>query len=515
MTKKISFKLDFDHNVDDYLKEKYPGETYRIRSKSLDARGAPRGKRPCFHYVIELGTEESTIGPLAQEIDTRLPNGKEKPLIIGAGPAGLFSALRLLERGIPSIIVERGSEANKRMLSIAKFWRYGELDEDDNVCFGEGGAGLFSDGKLITRVKSPHIDYIMNRLVAFGADPEIAYLANPHLGSNKIRGIISRLSNYLLKNGCQIYYNTSIEKFLFSEKNEFLGFVSRTGQTFYSQTCILAAGHSAHNIYYELHRHKVKMSLKDFSVGLRVEHPRTVIDKIQYGKYCDNPALETARYRLSYHNQDTDRGTYSFCMCPGGHVLSSGTERDGLVVNGMSNSGRNSPWSNSALVVSTKAGPDFSQDDLFAGLKFQRQIEKAFYNYSALKASGRELPSLEIRDFLKGKVSSNPLPKSSTPSKTHPAPLYDLLPQYVVEHLRQGLEIFNQQMPGFIDRGGLLLGPETRTSAPLRIDREEDLQSSSHPGLYPCGEGAGYAGGITSAACDGVRVAEALKTQFL
>ncbi|OFZ17180.1 MAG: hypothetical protein A2X86_01645 [Bdellovibrionales bacterium GWA2_49_15] len=508
--------LNFDESLDNHLKAHFPwvGD-YRLLSRSLDARGANKGKIPRYHYQLEaLGKGEQFEQPkttYAQLTPLTLP-----PLIVGAGPAGLFCALRLLEHGVPSIILERGSIAPERMRKIARYWRQGILDPDDNVCFGEGGAGLFSDGKLLTRVKSPHISYVMQRLADFGAPPEITFVADPHLGSNKIRAIIGRLTQFLQEKGVQIFYNARVEELCFDKNGRVSGLeyseLKKNGQRrqLQSEHVILAFGHSATDFYRHLHKIQIPMSAKDFAVGVRMEHPRRLIDQAQLGNFCLSPLLGSARYRLSFHSKSSNRGTYSFCMCPGGHVLSSGTEADGLVTNGMSNMARRAPWSNSALVVGVRAASDLVPENVLAGLNFQRSIEAKAFQFSKKFATGRELPAQKIVDFMRRKQSPV-LPQSSCPSGLVSASLDELLPAFVSQHLREALTHFEQQIPGILGPEGLLLAPETRTSSPLRVLRDEmTLASPGQPGLYPCGEGAGYAGGITSAAVDGVKVALAL-----
>jgi uncharacterized FAD-dependent dehydrogenase len=507
MPKKYQFQLPFDVDLDEHLKKVYPEiREYRTISKSLDARGAPRGKKPVFLYILDALVSRNDQFPEPEKL-TRFSPLKQKPIIIGAGPGGLFCAVRLAEHGVPSIILERGDEANKRMLHIAKFWRYGELDPETNVCYGEGGAGLFSDGKLITRIKSDLVPYVMEKFVMFGAPAETAYVSNPHLGSNKIRGIITHISNWLREQGTELRYNTRVDKLLI-EGSKVVGVELSNGEKLFSDHVILATGHSAQDLYQHLADSQIAMKAKDFAVGVRVEHPRRYIDSLQHGKFCEAPEMGSARYRLSWHDKWTDHGVYSFCMCPGGYVLSSGTEKDGIVVNGMSNYARNSPWSNAALVVSVKAEKDLADQDLMAGLRFQHEIEQKAFALSKKHATGRELPAMTIKEFMTGKLTDKPLPKTSSPSGIFKADVRQIFPSFIVEHLRKGLEEFNKDLPGFIYEDGLLIAPETRTSAPLTILRDrETLISLSHQGLYPCGEGAGYAGGITSAAVDGVKCA--------
>ena len=507
MPKKYQFQLPFDVDLDKHVKKTFPEiREYRTISKSLDARGAPRGKKPIFHYILDALVTPDDRFPLLETFPQLKPL-KNPPIIIGAGPGGLFCAVRLAEYGIPSIVIERGGEASKRMLHIAKFWRYGELDPETNVCFGEGGAGLFSDGKLITRIKSDLVPYVMEKFVDFGAPPETAYVSNPHLGSNKIRTIITKISDWLRSRNCDIRYNTKVTEII-TEGDKTIGVKLSTDETLYSDHIVLATGHSAQDLYHHLEKIKVAMKPKDFAIGVRVEHPRRYIDALQHGTFCEAPEMGSARYRLSWHDKWTDRGVYSFCMCPGGYVLSSGTEKDGIVVNGMSNYARNSPWSNAALVVSVKADRDLEDASLMAGLRFQHSIEQKAYALSRKHATGRELPAMTIKEFMEGKLDTRPLPKTSSPSGIFKADIRQIFPDFINEHLKKGLQEFNRDLPGFIYENGLLIAPETRTSAPLTILRDKtSLISVSHKGLYPCGEGAGYAGGITSAAVDGVKCA--------
>lgn len=510
MTKKVQFTLDFNEDVDLYLEKNFPDiSDYRILNQALDARGANRGKVPRYTYNVEILLPGEHF---VAETETfpNVGNFSERPIIIGAGPAGLFCALRLADYGVASTVIERGDRAHARMLHIAKFWRYGEFDTENNVCYGEGGAGLFSDGKLITRIKSPFVQYVMNRFVDFGAPKETAYISNPHLGSNKIRGLINQMTDYLRSKGSEVKYNTRVDK-LICENDKVVGVELNNGEKLYSKYVVLATGHSAKEMYQHLHELKVEMKQKDFAVGVRIEHPRELIDQIQYGKFAGID-LGAARYRLSYEDAQTKKGTYSFCMCPGGYVLSSGTEADGIVVNGMSNYARNSRWSNAALVVSVKAGLDFSSEDVLAGLDFQHQIEKKAFLASKLNASGKELPAQTLKEFMENKMNANLGDiKTSTPSGIVKTSLREILPSFVTKHLENALLKFDESLKGFVSDKALLIAPETRTSSAITILRDkETMESASHQGLFPCGEGAGHAGGITSAAVDGVKVAMSL-----
>jgi uncharacterized FAD-dependent dehydrogenase len=515
MAKEVRFKLPYDHDVDQFIQEKYlndsQGNTYQIMSRSLDARGANRGKKPCFHYQVVLDHDES------YEIEKfpQFPAFDSPPIIVGAGPAGLFAALRFQEFGIPTIILERGDNTHERMKKIGRYWRYGEFDADNNVCYGEGGAGLFSDGKLITRVKSPYVKYVMKKLVELGAPKEILYDSNPHVGSNKIRQLIKNISKYLIDNGHQIILKQRVTELLYSEDNKnVIGVKTLEGKEYRSEQVLLAVGHSARSMYQHLNKNQVQLKAKDFSIGVRIEHPREQIDRFQFGDYAADPRLGAARYRLSWHDRDNDRGCYSFCMCPGGYVLSSGTREDHLVVNGMSNYGCNSRWSNSAIVVSIKNGIDFNRDEtnIMEGIDFQAKVENDAFNLSKEKASGKEVPYQRMIDYLDGKSSPDQVtPKNSVPSGIFHYPLFDLLPEQVNTQLQKAFIEFDKNMPGYLSKDALLFAPETRTSSPVTIVRDpKSLQSASHNGLYPLGEGAGYAGGITSAAVDGIKAVMAI-----
>jgi len=285
MTKKIQFTLDFNEDVEDYLQSHHPDmQDYRILNQALDARGAQRGKVPRYTYNIEL------LGPgerfeAAVEEFPELGAFKNPPIIIGAGPGGLFCALRLADYGVPSIVIERGDRAHSRMLHISKFWRYGEFNTENNVCYGEGGAGLFSDGKLITRIKSSFVQYVMNRFVDFGAPKETAYISNPHLGSNKIRALINKMTEYLVSKGCVVRYNTRVDR-LIIEGSKVIGVELSNGEKLYSEAVVLATGHSASEMYHHLEELGVEMKQKDFAIGVRIEHPRELIDQIQYGNFA-------------------------------------------------------------------------------------------------------------------------------------------------------------------------------------------------------------------------------------
>ncbi len=503
--------------LDEDLQEKLTlmvGEVadHRVLKQSVDAR---RGRAPQFILSVEVAKKGEVLPPHRHIVTPLTPQNREfeKPIVIGTGPAGLFCALRLAERGLPCTILERGSAAEKRIMGINRFWRYGELNPDNNVCIGEGGAGLYSDGKLITRIKSPHIPYVLNRMVKYGAPGEIEYLANPHVGSDKIRRIIPRLRQHLLELGCEIHFNTAFSELLTSD-SQVRGVRTRCGREFFSSRVIVATGHSAEDVLQHFANVGVKMEGKSFAMGLRIEHPQALINSIQYREWADHPKLKAANYKLTHHDHQTGVGVYSFCMCPGGFVLSSGTEADGLVVNGMSNYHRNSPFANSAIVVTMDHDKLFGSN-LFGGLQMRRELEQRAYQAVKMAGGTKQLPTQRLTDFIEGRASRTLLATSS-PSGILPARLDQLLPQNLLTPLREGLLNFPRKMKGFLTEDAQLYGVESRTSCPVRVTRHEvTLQSLSHPGLYPAGEGAGYAGGITSAACDGVQIAERIFQEHL
>jgi len=501
-------KLKLDEDLAERLERLVPSYSgFNILKESIDAR-----RRHEIHRVLSVEVFAANEKFVREEflLEKINSSGKDKPLIIGAGPAGLFAAIRLVERGIPCILLERGSEAIKRLNAINRFWRYGELDPDDNVCFGEGGAGLYSDGKLMTRVKSEYIPYIMRRLVDFGAPPEIEYLANPHVGSDKIRRVIPKLREYLQKNGCEIYFNSKVTEIM-TEKNKVIG-VKCGEKVFRSHHIILAQGHSATDMFGHLADIGVKLEGKSFALGLRIEHPQSFVNQVQYRNLVDHPKLKSANYKLAYTDPDSGTGIYSFCMCPGGYILSSGTDADGIVCNGMSNYHRNSPFANAGIVVSIDFQKKF-KDKTFGGFEFQRDLERNFKD-SVTRAGGtKQLPAQKALDFMNGKKGE--IGKTSSPSGAIATRLDELLPKALVQSLREGLTQFESKMKGFLSPEAQLHGIESRTSSPIRIPRDPiSMESLSHHGLYPVGEGAGYAGGITSAAADGIKAAEAIVRQM-
>ncbi len=497
-------KVPLDEDLQERLEWLVPDHgAYRILRQSVDAR---QRHSPHFVYSVEVADKGETLRGEEFTLErVPVPAGRERPVVIGSGPAGLFAALRLVERGVPCVLLERGSDTVNRLRGVTKFWRSGELDRRNNVCYGEGGAGLYSDGKLITRIKSPHIPYVMNRLVQFGAPAEIQWLANPHVGSDRIRRIIPYLREFLRANGCEIRFDTQVTELLV-EKKQVAGVKTEHGEVVRAQEVILATGHSAEDMLVHLRDLGVMLEGKSFAMGLRIEHPQELINKIQYRSAAGHPKLGAANYRLADHDAYDNVGVYSFCMCPGGYVLSSGTEADGIVCNGMSNYHRNSPFANAAIVVSIDFSSHFG-NDVWGGMKMRRELETRAFQAVRGAGGSKELPAQLLRDFIGGRLGS--VSKGSSPSGAVPVRLDEILPKELGTRILKSLERFERNMKGFAADTAQFYGVESRTSCPVRVPRsEETLESVSHSGLYPAGEGAGYAGGITSAACDGVRIAD-------
>ncbi len=485
---------------------------FRIVRKGIDARRKARIK---LVYTVEFNCAEaeSFRAVHAGDADLRwveeLPprsfkrlDSRKQIMIAGMGPAGLFAALRLAEHGLTATVIERGKPVAERLRDVTTFWGKGLLNPDSNVQFGEGGAGTFSDGKLTTRVRDANIQYVLTKLVQFGAPAEILWLAKPHIGTDRLREVVTGIRRHLEHCGFTIFFQRQLTDIRTS--GERLGSVIVNNQDEYAcDALILAPGHSARDTYAMLLNRAVAMEQKPFAIGLRVEHPQEQINRIQYG-VPQHPHLPPADYALAYNNPATGRSAYSFCMCPGGVVVASSSEAGGVVTNGMSGYRRSTPFANSALVA-TVGRNDFPGAGPLAGVEFQRIWERC-----AFLAGGGDYraPAQNLLTFLAGKGGGRVF------STYHPgvreADLATVLPEYVTVTLREGVRSFEQKMRGFITAEATLVGVETRTSAPVRILRDNDFQSPSVRGLYPAGEGAGYAGGIMSAALDGIRVADAL-----
>lgn len=488
---------------------------WRVWRRSLDAR---KKDRIVFRYKIRVAVDDGAGSVLlARPGVSRFPEAPEfssartargkRVIVAGAGPAGLFCALRLLDAGAGVAILERGRSVNGRMRDIRRLETEGVLDPESNVLFGEGGAGAYSDGKLTTRTKRPEIAWFYRRLADFGVPARVLAEAKPHIGTDRLRLVLTRIREALRERGAEIRFGRRVRD-LRVENGRVVGVTTDSGEEFRAGAVVLAAGHSARDVYEMLRDRGVALAPKGFAVGVRVEHPAEIIRHIQYGRSPHRDVLPPAEYHLTWNDPETKRGIYSFCMCPGGRVINSASERDGLCVNGMSYSTRGLPRSNAALVVSVNPADFVSGSPAFpdplAGIAFQRGIERAAF---AAGGGGFHAPAQRATDFLADRESDS-LPETSFQPGVRPGRVRDFLPSWTVEALRRALPRFDRRMRGFVSSEAVLVGAETRTSSPVRIVRGEDFASVSHPGLYPAGEGAGYAGGIVSSAVDGIRVAD-------
>lgn len=450
--------------------------------------------------VLPRGAKvEPTHGPLSWAV-APTPR-RPRVVVVGSGPAGTFCALRLLDYGIEPVVLERGAPMSERVRSVAGLWKDGVLDPTANAQFGEGGAGTFSDGKLTTRIGHPAIRFVLETFVRFGAAPKVLYLAHPHVGTDVIRKCSVLIRKEAEQRGAQYRFRAQLADIKFQD-GAVAAAVLSSGEEIPCDALVLAPGHSARDTMEMLHRLGVAMRQKAFAMGVRVEHPQDLIDKSQYGPSQGHPSLAPADYKLVC-NFGPSRAAYSFCMCPGGEVIQCASEPGGVVVNGMSNAKRDSGFANSGLVAKVNTA-DFGSDHLLGGMYFQRRWEQA-----AFRAAGETYgaPAMSVQDFLRSKASGA-LPRTSFRPFAVPADLSTCLPDFVQEQLRGAIPDFDKKIHGFSSREALLLAIESRTSSPVQLLRNDNGESSSHPGLFPCGEGAGFAGGITSAAVDGIRVAE-------
>ena len=433
----------------------------------------------------------------------------ERPVVIGLGPAGLFAGLVLAQMGFKPIILERGKAVRERTVDTFGFWRRkSDLNPESNVQFGEGGAGTFSDGKLYSQIKDPkhYGRKVMDEFVAAGAPEEILYVSKPHIGTYKLVGVVEKMRNQIIALGGEVRFSTRVDDFVI-ENGAMKGLVLSTGETLPASQVVLAVGHSARDTFYKLYERGVYIEPKPFSVGFRIEHRQSMIDECRFGPSAGHPILGAADYKLVHHAKN-GRTVYSFCMCPGGTVVAATSEIGQVVTNGMSQYSRNERNANSAIVVGIDPEKDYPAHPL-AGIELQRQLEKAAF---VLGGSNYDAPAQRIGDFLAGKPSRalGEVEPSYTPG-VHLTDLSTVLPNFAIEAIREALPAFDKQIKGFAGADGLLTGVETRTSSPISIKRDPvHLDSVNIKGLYPCGEGAGYAGGILSAGIDGIRVAEAL-----
>ena len=482
-----------------------------VLKSSLDARA----RQPVFRLRAEVyGPNELFIPEAAMLSGFRAvePNAP-RVLVIGAGPAGYFAALELLERGFLPVVLDRGKDAQARRRDLRAIQQFGEVNPHSNYCFGEGGAGTYSDGKLYTRsAKRGSIRKALQLLVEHGAKSDILVEAHPHIGSNKLPGVVQNIRETILRYGGEVHFGQLVTDFLLKD-GRMVGVVTHstgeqaTQSEFFAKAVILATGHSARDIYRLLHQRNIRIEAKPFALGVRVEHPQPLIDGIQYRQNERDQHLPAASYSLVA--QVRGRGVFSFCMCPGGLVVPAATAPGEIVVNGMSMSRRDSPFANSGMVTAVEPEDlaPWAKHGVFAAMEFQSEVERRLF---AAGDGSQKGPALRLTDFINGKLSRD-LPDSSYIPGLYPAPLFELLPGFIYQRMRDGLAEFGKQMRGFHTAEASVVATESRTSSPVRIPR--DAATFMHPdvsGLFPCAEGAGYAGGILSAAMDGQNVAGAV-----
>ncbi len=532
-------KLPYQHSVADLEYKirkilKLSGNqkfTYEIVKKSIDARKKPE-LYLVYSVLVSCENENGIVKKaknnsvsIAKTKYYQLPASGEQeldnpPLIIGAGPAGLFAAFVLAEAGFCPILIERGKPVEERRLDVEKFWETGILDTSSNVQFGEGGAGTFSDGKLNTVVKDPanRNHFVLETFVRFGAPKHILYENKPHIGTDILCNVICNMRNYLIEKGVQVHFETCATDFVI-ENQEIKEVICNSGKSFPVSAVVLALGHSARDTFQTLYGLNIPMEAKNFAVGFRVEHPQEMINEALYGE--QNQAMPAAPYKVT-SNFPNGRGVYSFCMCPGGYVVNSSSQDEMLVVNGMSYSGRNSSTANSAIIISVdqkdftnpfffKDGAEYllQESDALSGMRFQQALERKAYQL----AKGK-IPQQLYGDFCENKCSTSYGEfASNTKGDAAFANLRGFFSEDMEESFIGGMEHFAHIIPDFNRKDAILSGIESRTSSPIRVLRDENYENAIK-GIYPCGEGAGYAGGITSAAMDGIRVAEAIIKKY-
>lgn len=472
----------------------------KILKRSIDARG----RKVLYRMQVQVFLDEVYVPETFTVSYPDVKNGKPV-IIIGAGPAGLFAALRCIELGLKPIILERGKDVKQRRRDLANINKQGLVNPESNYCFGEGGAGTYSDGKLYTRsTKRGDVNAVLKTFVAHGATEDILIDARPHIGTNKLPQIITSIKDSILNAGGEVHFDAKVSSLLV-DFGKIKGVQLASGDKIMADAVILATGHSARDIFEMLHRQNIMIEAKPFALGVRIEHPQEIIDQAQY--HCEHrgPDLPPSYYNLV--EQVDNRGVFSFCMCPGGIIAPCATDLNEIVVNGWSPSKRNNPFANSGTVVQVNLEDvKGDENDPLRMLRFQQQIEKLAYNFG-----GGHLvaPAQRMVDFAENRVSAN-LPLNSYLPGTKSVALKEILPGWINERLRKALPVFGRKMKGYYTNEAILVGVESRTSSPVKVPRDkETLQHPQVSGLFPCGEGAGYAGGIISAAIDGINCASA------
>ncbi len=492
-----------------------------VIKKALDAR---RNRPPHFVYAVKIGLADGAVLPktLPEGIQIQafhdepgiepssaeasgILSGRRPVVVIGSGPAGLFAAYALVLNRIPVLLLERGRPIERRVQDVKSSQAKGVLEPESNVLFGEGGAGAFSDGKLTSRTKNPYAGWVKKVLVEMGSPSSILTDAKPHVGTDRLRAVIIHLRNKLIERGCVIQFESQVTDFAIRQ-GKIAAVVVNDRQEILADEVILAIGQSADDTYRTLDERGIKMEAKPFAMGLRVEHPQTLINAIQYGRWSNHRRLPPAEYFVTAAVCELNRSVYSFCMCPGGQVIGCSAYPGSVITNGMSNRERSGEFANSAVVVNVRAEDFMMAGEPLSGLAFRSHWER-----KAFEAGGGNYcaPAQKLSEFVEQK-SSGAVGRTSFLPGVKAARLDEILPDFVGNALRIGIRQFDKKMPGFIAREAHLIGVETRTSSPVRICRGSDGQSENVRGLYPCGEGAGYAGGIISSALDGIKAAQGL-----
>lgn len=528
MLRVSNIKIDIDDSID-LVKTKLCKKIrikesdiveYSIYKESIDAR--KKGSISLVYTVdIVIKNEAKIIKSNIKDVVSIKTNKyqdvkmgteklKHRPIIVGAGPAGLFAALLLSQRGYKPILLERGMDVDTRTEDIDNFWESGNLKPNSNVQFGEGGAGTFSDGKLTTRLKDIRSERVLSEFVKSGAPKEILYSHKPHVGTDILKGVIKNIRNEIITLGGEVKFDSQVTKII-CEGEEVKAVEINETEVLECQHLILAIGHSARDTYKMLHTQGVFMEQKPFAIGARIEHSQDMINKSQYGEFARHPKLGAADYRLTAQTS-TGRSVYTFCMCPGGMVIASASSEGHLVTNGMSEHARDQENANSGLLVNIETN-DYNSDHPLAGIDFQEKYEKLAFEVGG---SNYKAPCQLVGDFINGKKSEKlGLVKPSYKPGVTMSNLSECLPDFVVTAMKEGLQIMDRKLAGFASDDAILTGIETRSSAPVRIKRDlNSLQSINIKNLYPCGEGAGYAGGIVTAAVDGIKCAEKIIEKY-
>ncbi|MFC1545798.1 FAD-dependent protein [Pseudomonadota bacterium] len=501
---------------------------WKVVRKAVDAR-----RKSHVHFVCTVECTISSdaspkLSPQAEiinqsRLDITKPKtlntpvtSKEHVVVVGSGPAGLFAALALIEAGIQVTLLERGKPVETRMRDIGKLRSCGELNPESNICFGEGGAGTYTDGKLYTRIKHPFVRWVLNEFVRFGADRDILINAHPHLGTDRLVRIIRSMRNHLIEKGVDYRFETRVDALL-TEDGKITGVRCASGEEIATSSVVLAIGHSARDTFEYLQSIGIAMEAKEFAVGVRAEHSQEWINECQFGAAKDSEQLGAAEYGLTHQVKDPliettgKRGIYSFCMCPGGLIVPSPTESGMMTINGMSNAKRRSPLANSGIVVQVTPTDILRHGlggDPLCGIRMQRDLEQKTFEMTSQPYAA---PAMRISDYVAKKATGQLAPTRFKPG-VEAANLWELIPEWLAKPLAEGLTAFDRKMRGFVTDDANILAIESRTSSPIRITRDQQMQSINMRGLYPAGEGAGYAGGIISAAVDGLKAAEKIIT---